>query len=70
MNYEAFFADIAEWINQSNQMAMQHGLKSNEFWSWVTTSMGQLSDKYGNNELVKRQMMMLWDWLQDIYEKS
>lgn len=65
MNYKAFYAEVADWIYQSNQMAFKHGLNSDEFWSWVATSTGDLCNKYKNNPLVKKQMIMLYQWLED-----
>lgn len=65
MDYKAFFAEVVDWIYQSNHMAMKHGLNSNEFWSWVTTSTGEICDKYQNNPLAQKQMMMLYQWLED-----
>ncbi len=70
MNYKKFYQEVAIWINQSNQYAMQFGLNSNEFWTWVLDSIGDICNKYNNNELVQRQMMMLHDWLIDIYERG
>lgn len=70
MNYKKFYQEVAIWINQSNQYAMQFGLNSNEFWTWVLDSIGEICNKYNNNELVQRQMMMLHDWLIDIYERG
>lgn len=70
MDYQKFYAEVANWINECNQMAVQHGMQSNDFWNWVMRSVGELSDKYGNNELVKRQMIMLVDWLKDMHERS
>lgn len=70
MDYQKFYAEVANWINECNQMAVQHGMQSNDFWTWVMRSVGELSDKYGNNELVKRQMIMLVDWLKDMHERS
>lgn len=67
MDYKAFFADVLEWINQSNQLAMKYGMDSSDFWSWVTRSTGELSNKYGNNPLVIKQMVMLHEWLDEIY---
>lgn len=67
MDYKAFFADVLEWINQSNQLAMKYGMESPDFWSWVTRSTGELSNKYGNNPLVIKQMVMLHEWLDEIY---
>lgn len=70
MNYKAFYAEVAEWINQCNQMAIQNGMGSEAFWGWVTKSTGELCNKYGNAELVIMQMAMLVDWLDGIYEKG
>lgn len=70
MDYDAFFADVANWIKLCNQMAVQHGIESNEFWTWVFRSTGEMSNKYGNQDLVKKQIIMLVNWLEDVYEKS
>lgn len=70
MNYEQFYKEVAAWIQTCNGEAVKLGMDSNEFWSWVTRSIGEISEKYGNNELVKRQMIMLFEWLKDIYERS
>lgn len=70
MDYKKFFSEVAEWIQRCNNMAIQHGMESNEFWTWVMRSTGDLSNKYGNNELVQMQMFMLIDWLKDMYERS
>lgn len=67
MDYKAFFADIAEWINQVNQTAVKHGMESDQFWNWVTQSMGEIGNKYGNTKLVVKQMAMLYQWLEEVY---
>lgn len=67
MDYKAFYAEIAEWIIQVNHMASKHGMDSDDFWKWVTNSIGEISNKYGNNKLVIKQMTMLFTWLDDIY---
>ncbi|UFT98114.1 hypothetical protein KO561_12970 [Radiobacillus kanasensis] len=70
MDYKVFYSEVADWINQSNQKAIKHGLTSNDFWEWVMTSAGELCDRYGNNELVKKQMVMLIEWLEDVYKSQ
>lgn len=70
MDYDMFFKDISDWIKQCNNVATSNGMQSNVFWDWVAESLGKLSDKYGNNDLVKRQMTMLWNWLEEIYTNS
>jgi hypothetical protein len=70
MDYKAFYAEVAEWIMQVNQMAMKYGMDSDAFWNWVTTSMGEIAEKYKNNPLVVSQMAMLFEWLDDVYRKG
>lgn len=69
MDYKAFYAEIADWINQCNQMAGTHGFDSDQFWSWSTKSMGELSNKYDNTKLVIKQMVMLYEWLDETYQE-
>lgn len=68
MDYKVFYAEIAEWINLSNHMAIKYGMDHSEFWRWVTISTGELCNKYQNNPLVKMQMTMLFQWLEEVYE--
>lgn len=67
MDYQAFYNEVVNWIKQANQLAMNYGMESSDFWSWVTRSTGDLCDKYGNNALVIKQMVMLHEWLDEIY---
>lgn len=70
MDYQKFFNEVAEWINQSNRMAMKHGMNSDAFWNWVTSSTGEICIRYSNNPLVIKQMVMLYGWLEEVYEKG
>lgn len=70
MDYQKFYNEIVQWINQANYMAVTHGIQSNEFWTWVTRSEGELCVKYNNNPLVIKQMVMLHEWLEEIYFTS
>lgn len=65
MDYQAFYSDVANWIIRTNQMAMQHGMNSDFFWKWVSSSSGELSCKYDNNPLVMKQMIMLYQWIEE-----
>lgn len=69
MDYKAFYADVANWIYQSNHMAIKYGLDNFDYWQWVATSTGELCDKYQNNPLVKMQVTMLFQWLENVYEE-
>ncbi|MBO0962004.1 hypothetical protein J1P26_20060 [Neobacillus sp. MM2021_6] len=70
MDYKAFYTEVAEWIMQANQMAVKNGLDSDAFWNWVTSSMGEMSKRYNNNQLVIKQMAMLYEWLDEVYAKG
>lgn len=70
MDYQKFYNEVVEWINQCNQMAIKNGMDSDAFWSWVTSSIGEISNRYNNNQLVVKQLAMLFGWLEDIYVKG
>lgn len=70
MDYKAFYAEIADWILQVNQQAVRHGMDSDAFWRWVTQSMAEIGNKYGNNKLVVKQMAMLYQWLEEVYAEG
>lgn len=69
MDYQAFYSEIANWIMQVNQQAATLGMQSHAFWDWVMTSSGELGNKYGNTDLVIKQMLMLIEWLEEVYKK-
>jgi len=68
MDYKAFFADVLAWIQEANQAAARYGMESPEFWAWVADSASGLSRKYDDNRLVMKQMMMLVEWLEEVFE--
>lgn len=70
MDYRRFYDEVVEWIGQANQQAMQHGMASEAFWGWVTSSTADICRRYGDNPLVIRQMMMLTEWLESAMERS
>lgn len=70
MDYKVFYTEVADWIYQANQNAMKHGIESEAFWGWVTGSAAEMCNKYENNPLVMKQMMMLAEWLEEAYENT
>lgn len=70
MDYRSFFADVTEWMAESNKQLGQYSIDSQPYWDWVIHSTGQLCNKYGNHPLVIRQMSMLINWLDDAWKKS
>lgn len=70
MDYTAFYKDVVNWIQEANQAAQRHGLGSEAFWMWVADSSAALCVKYQDNPLVIKQMIMLVEWLEEVYEKQ
>uniref|UniRef100_UPI00359FDFD4 hypothetical protein n=1 Tax=Jeotgalibaca porci TaxID=1868793 RepID=UPI00359FDFD4 len=68
MDYTAFYAEVANWIMQVNQQASTLGMQSPAFWDWVVTSTGDIGNKYGNTDLVVKQMLMLINWLEGVHK--
>lgn len=68
MDYRAFFWDMYMWTQQVNQTATRHGMESEAFWAWVAESAAALSKKYQDNRLVIKQMVMMIEWLEEVYE--
>ena len=70
MDYEKFYAEVASWIHSANMMANKFGMTSNAFWQWVARSSGEMGNRYGNDKLVVNQMVMLVEWLHEIYNEQ
>ncbi|MGG1878280.1 hypothetical protein ABDI30_12020 [Paenibacillus cisolokensis] len=68
MDYNAFFADVEIWIGQANQAAVRLGMESPEFWQWVAESSGTLCKKYQEHRLAIKQMIMMIEWLEEVWE--
>ncbi|WP_027085416.1 hypothetical protein [Cohnella panacarvi] len=68
MDYNAVFGDVLAWIGQANHAATMHGMDSDEFWKWAADSAGNLCRKYDDNRLVIKQMTMMVEWLEEVFE--
>lgn len=68
LNYGAFFADVQVWIGQANQAAMKHGMDNELFWKWVADSSAAICAKHQEHRLAIKQMIMLVEWLEEVYE--
>ena len=68
MDYDLFFQDVATWIKQSNHNQLSMGFGSDQFWDWVTTTSGELCNKYNNAPLVIKQFDMLVSHLEGAYK--
>ena len=70
MDYRAFYADVALWIEQNQQQSLQLGFGSQAYFDWVFLSAGELGNKYQNTKLVVKQMCMLLDWIEESYKEQ
>ncbi|WP_080833232.1 hypothetical protein [Cohnella massiliensis] len=69
MDYKAFFTDVVDWISQANQAAARYGMENLDFWKWVADSCGTICLKYQDNRLVIKQMIMMTEWLEEVYNQ-
>ncbi|MGT2833396.1 hypothetical protein [Streptococcus halotolerans] len=66
MNYIDFFEkEVPNWMRASNQKMQEFGFNTDPYWQWVVWSMGEICNKYNNDELVSNQMSMIFDWLDE-----
>ncbi len=70
MNYNQFFQDVTNWLNQNNQAAQKFGFGTHEYWQWVVESSGKLCDYYKNNPIAINIMLGLWNYLNEIGGKA
>lgn len=65
MNYVEFFeVEIPNWMRQSNQVMARVGFATDDYWRWVVQSMGALCKKYSDDELVRGQCSLIFEWLE------
>jgi hypothetical protein len=70
MDYKAFYDDVWAWIGKVNQAATHYrGMGNPDFWSWVAQSSSSICEKYQNHRLAIKQMIMLVEWLEEVYDE-
>ncbi|SFE11145.1 hypothetical protein SAMN04487969_101111 [Paenibacillus algorifonticola] len=69
LDYKAFYDDIVAWIADVNMAVMRAGPDSSEFWIWIADSSGFICRKYNDNRLVVKQMVMLVEWMEEVFEQ-
>lgn len=66
MNYIEFFeVEIPNWMRASNQKMAELGFATTDYWRWVVQSMGAICKKYGDDDLVKGQFSLIFEWLEE-----
>lgn len=65
INYIEFFEVVVpNWMRESNQRMADLGFGSLAYWQWVNQSMVAICESYGNDDLVKEQFHLIWNWLE------
>lgn len=52
MNWMEVFKDINSWMLESNKKMHEYGLQSDNYWSWLISSLGAIEAKYKRHPLV------------------
>ncbi|MGY3724995.1 hypothetical protein SAMN05421767_10644 [Granulicatella balaenopterae] len=70
MNYREFYDEVVAWIEKNQTQAALYGFDSEEYFDWVYKSSAAICYKYPGNKLVKKQMMMLVYWIEEVYNEQ
>lgn len=68
MDYKLFFEDVESWIQKANQAAMKYGMDHETFWMFVSSSAAAICKKYKDHRLVIKQMLMMVEWLEEVWQ--
>lgn len=52
MDWKSFFDDVQLLMTEANQTLTKFPLTSDDYWSWLFSRVGQVSEKYNNHPLV------------------
>ncbi|WP_424685128.1 hypothetical protein [Enterococcus sp.] len=70
MDWKAFFDDLQKWMAASNQVLQRCPFDSDDYWTWLVQSVGQLGNKYNNHPLVNGILSAVVKYQDDIYQES
>lgn len=62
MNMQQFYKDLFQWIMSVNQASQDYD--ADDYWQFIYTTAGQLSDQYENHPLVKAVIIAHIDYLE------
>lgn len=65
LDYRAFYNDVVDWIYQAQEVERLKGFGTDEYIEWVVQSVVQICEKYNNDKFVQKQMMMLWNHIDE-----
>lgn len=69
MDWQAVFSDINAWMQESNRTMQQHPITTDEYWTWLVRSIGDIGNKYDNHPLVLNFLEVLIKFQDDNYKQ-
>ncbi|MGX6962444.1 hypothetical protein [Vagococcus xieshaowenii] len=69
MNWKAFFEELQQLMNDSNDKMTQYPLVSEEYWVWFINEVGLIAKKYNDHPLVWNFLNSLVDFQNDNYKQ-
>jgi hypothetical protein len=69
MDWQAVFSDINAWMQESNRTMQQHPITTDEYWTWLVRSIGDIGNKYNNHPLVLNFLEVLIKFQDDNYKQ-
>lgn len=70
LNYHEFLNQVADWIVEQEKVAQKFGFGSVEYFDWVFESSGKLCDEYENHPFVSRQMLMIFEYIDEVFKNQ
>ena len=69
-DYRKFMNEVVDWIEAQEDAAQRYGFGSVEYFEWVFESSGKLCDKYENHPFVSRQMLMIFEYIDEVFKNQ
>lgn len=70
LDYHEFMNKVADWIVEQENVAQKFGFGSVEYFNWVFESSGKLCDEYENHPFVSRQMLMIFEYIDEVFKNQ
>lgn len=70
LDYHEFMNKVADWIVEQENVAQKFGFGSVEYFEWVFESSGKLCDEYENHPFVSRQMLMIFEYIDEVFKNQ
>ena len=69
-DYRKFMNEVVDWNEAQEDAAQRYGFGSVEYFNWVFESSGKLCDKYENHPFVRRQMLMVFEHIDEAFKNQ